>query len=375
MLFLLAEHVVISISFCISDIHVLNDARIRTLEDLEKILSEKETLQGEINTLEMKLAETDARLKVAAQEKIHVELLEGQLEKLKSEMSSRDSSEEHNQDLNNFVSSSQLDAVSSFSQELDLLKVENVTLKNELHVLKEELSRITETDQRVQTLEEERSSLETSFKELESKLAASNEDVSKISSLKSECKSLFEKVEVLQTLLDKATEQADQAVLALQQNQELRKKVDWLEESLGDVSDYRLSSEKMQQNTELMQQKIELLDDRLQNSDEEIQYYFKLCQDSMKEFQDTLNALKEESKKTTEDESVHDKPYEFWSNLLLLVDGWYLEKKISVDEVELLRERIWNKERSICDSYMSMQGKSEKEIISAFLKLTSSLTG
>lgn len=374
MLFLTAEHV-ISISFCITDIHLLNDARIRTLEDLEKILSEKETLQGEINTLEMKLAETDARLKVAAQEKIHVELLEGQLEKLKVEMSSRDSSEEHNHVLNNFVSSSQLDAVSSFSEELDLLKVENVTLKNELHVLKEELSRIAETDQRVQTLEEERSLLETSFKELESKLAASHEDVSKISSLKSECKSLFEKVEVLQTLLDKATEQADQAVLALQQNQELRKKVDWLEESLGEVSDYRLSSEKMQQNTELMQQKIELLDDRLQNSDEEIQYYFKLCQDSMKEFQETLNALKEESKKRTEDESVNDKPYEFWSNLLLLVDGWYLEKKISVDEVELLREMIWNKERSICDSYISMQGKSEKEIISAFLKLTSSPTG
>lgn len=322
--------------------------------------------------MEMKLAENDARLKVAAHEKIHVELLEGQLEKLRIELSSR---EEHEQELNNVVSSTQFDIVSSFSQELDSLRAENVTLQDELQALKAELSRIRETDQRVQTLEEERSLLQSSFKKLEFKLAASNEDVSEISSLKSECKSLYDKVEHLQTLLDKATEQADQAIVALQQNQELRKKVDRLEKSVGETSDYKLSSEKMQHHTELMQQKIDLLDDRLQNSDEEIHYYFKLCQDSMKEFQDTLNTLKEESKKRAEDESVHEKPSEFWSNLLLLVDGWFLEKKISMDQVKLLREMIWNRERSICDSYMSMQGKSEREIISTFLKLTSPTTG
>ncbi|KAG6405045.1 hypothetical protein SASPL_132627 [Salvia splendens] len=354
------------------NIHLLNDARMRALEDLENVLSEKESLQGEINTLEMKLVETDARLKVAAQEKIHVELLQAQLEKLRSELSSR---EELEQDLNNVVSSSQIDVVSSFSQELELLRAENMTLQDELQALKAELSRIRETDQRVQTLEDERSLLQSSFKELEFKLAASDEDVSEISSLKSECKSLYEKVEDMQTLLDKATEQADQAILALRQNQELRKKVDQLEESVSETSDYKLSSEKLQQYTELMQQRIDLLDDRLQNSDEEVHSYFKLCQDSIKEFQDKLNALKEESKKRAEDESVHDKPSDFWSNLLLLVDGWFLEKKISLDQVKLLREMIWNREKSISDSYMSMQGKSEREIIVTFLKLTSSTTG
>ncbi|KAG6407223.1 hypothetical protein SASPL_130209 [Salvia splendens] len=354
------------------NIHLLNGARMRALEDLENVISEKESLQGEINTLEMKLAETDARLKVAAQEKIHVELLQAQLEKLRSELSNR---EELEQDLNNVVSSSQIDVVSSFSQELNSLRAENITLQDELQALKAELSRIRETDQRVQTLENERSLLQSSFKELEFKLAASDEDVSGISSLKSECKSLYEKVEDMQTLLDKATEQADQAILALRQNQELRKKVDQLEESVSKTSDYKLSSEKLQQHTELMQQRIDLLDDCLQNSDEEVQSYFKLCQDSIKEFQDKLNALKEESKKRAENESVHDKPSEFWSNLLLLVDGWFLEKKISLDQVKLLREMIWNREKSICDSYMSMQGKSEREIIATFLKLTSSTTG
>lgn len=318
----------------------------------------------------MKLAETDARLKVAAQEKIHVELLEDQLEKLRNELSSRGSSEEHIQDMNISVSSSQFDIVNSFSQELDLLRAENMSLKDELQVLKAELSHIRETGQHVQTLEEERTFLESSLKELEFKLSASHEDVS--TSLKSECKSLYEKVEDLQTLLDKATEQADQAILVLQQNQELRKKVDRLEESLNEANDYRLSSEKMQQYNELMQQKIKLLDERLQRSDEEIHYYVQLYQDSMKEFQDTLNNLKEESKKKAQDESVHDMPLEFWSNLLLMVDGWFLEKKISVDQAELLRKMIWNREGSICDVYMSSKEKNEREIIAIFLKLTSS---
>ncbi|KAL1560417.1 starch synthase [Salvia divinorum] len=97
-------------------------------------------IPGEINTLEMKLAEMVARLKVATEEKLHVELLEDQLEKLRIELSNR---EELEQDLNNVVSSSQFDIVSSFSQELDSLRSENITLQEELHALKAELSHIT----------------------------------------------------------------------------------------------------------------------------------------------------------------------------------------------------------------------------------------
>ncbi|KAK4488186.1 hypothetical protein RD792_003929 [Penstemon davidsonii] len=358
-----------------NNIHLLNKARIRALEDLEIILSEKEALKGEINNLELKLVETDARLKVAAQEKIYVELLEGQLKNMQNELSSRGSSEEHVQKMYNSVSSSQIDPADSYSHELDLLKVENISLKDELQVLKEELSNIRETEQRIQMLEEEKSSLESSLKELEFKLAASHEEISRIPSLKSECESLYERVEDLQALLIKATKQADQAISVLQQNQELRKKVDRLEESLKEANAYRLSSEKLQQNNELMQQKIKLLDERLQKSDEEIHSYVQLYQDSMQEFQDTLNNLKEESNKRAQDEPVDDKPSKFWSNLLLMVDGWFLEKKISVEEAKLLRKMIWNRERSICDAYMSSKEKNETEIIATFLRLTSSTTG
>ncbi|KAL6546414.1 putative starch synthase 4, chloroplastic/amyloplastic [Orobanche minor] len=347
------------------NVDLLNKARTRALEDLEKILVKKETLQGEVLNLEMKLAETDARLKMAAQEKIHVEL-EDQLESLRNELSIRGRSEENLQGINDLVDSS--------IQELNLSRAENVSLKDELQDLKKELS-IKDTDQRVKILEEERSSLDSSLKELESQLSASHEDISKISSLKSECKSLYEKIEDLQTLLVTATEQADQAILVLQQNQELREKVDRLEESLNEANTYRMSSENMQHYNEEMQQKIKLLDERLQRSDEEINSYVQLYQDSMKEFQDTVNILQEESKKRAEDECTNEKPQEFWSHLMLMVDGWFLEKKILVDQVKVFREMVWNKDDSVCDAYMSSKEKSEREIISAFLKLISPTTG
>nr|WQA41331.1 SS5 [Ipomoea batatas] len=261
------------------NIYILNEARIHALEDLEKILGEKEALQGEINALEMKLAETDARLRVAAQEKIHMELLEEQLEKLKNELSSRGISEG---DVYNSIPISQDTVVYSISEELDILRKENASLKCDLQSLKTELSNVKETGERILVLEKERSFLDSSLKELDSKLAASQEDVSKLSALKSECKGLYDKVDHLHELLHKATKQADQATL--------------------------------------------------------------LYQDSVKEFQVTLDNLKEESKKNASDEPVDDMPMEFWSRLLLMIDGWSLEKKISKDDAMLLRE--WFGKRS-----------------------------
>ncbi|CAA3001781.1 probable starch synthase 4, chloroplastic amyloplastic [Olea europaea subsp. europaea] len=354
------------------NIHLLNHARIRALDDLEKILHEKEVLQGEINILETKLAETDARLRVAAQEKIHVELLEDQLEKLRNELSSRNSSEELVYNVNNSLPFSQSNDVNSYSEEFDVWKTENISLKNELQALKTQLFNLKKTDERVQILEEERISLESSLKELEFKFSASQEDVSNISSLKAECKNLYEKVEHLQQLLENATKQADQAILALQQNQELRKKVDQLEKSLEEANVYKLSSEKMQQYNELMQQKIQILDERLQRSDEEIESYVQLYQNSMKEFQDTLTNLKEESKKRLRDDTVNEMPSEFWSRLLLMIDGWFLEKKVSAEDAMLLRDMIWKRDGSIHNAYMSSKEKTERETIATFLRLTSS---
>lgn len=361
-----------------SDILLLNQARVQALEDLQKILGEKEVLQGEINTLEMKLAETDARIKVAAQEKIHVELLEDQLQKLQDEWThgansansrlhmDKNQKKYTNEDLvlNNR-------SIDSLSRELDSLRTENLSLKNDIQSLKEELQNVKNTDERVVVLEKERSSMESSLKELESKLSISQEDVSKLSTLRVECKDLYEKVENLQRLLDTATKRADQAVLVLQQNQELRKKVDMLEESVDEANNFKISSEKSQQYNELMQQKIKLLEERLQRSDEDIHAYVQLYQESVKEFQDTLDSLKEESKKRALDGPVDDMPWEFWSRLLLMVDGWLLEKKLSIGEAKPLRELVRKRDARIFEAYMASKEKKESEVISTFLRLTS----
>ncbi|KAJ1389724.1 Starch synthase, catalytic domain [Sesbania bispinosa] len=364
------------------NILLLNQARVRALEDLEKILGEKETLQGENNVLEMRLAETDARIKAATEEKIHVELLEGELEKLRNELAQKKSTEGQGaelHDLQNAVLSNAYplnhnDSINSLTEELNSLSAENASLKNAIESFKTQLNDVRNNDERIVALEKERSSLESALKDLESKLSISQEDVSKLSTLKVECKDLWDKVENLQSLLDKATEQAGQAIIVLQQNQDLRRKVDKLEESLEEANIYKLSSDKLQKYNEVMQQKIKLLEERLQKSDEEINSYVQLYQQSVKEFQDTLDTLKEESKRRALDEPVEDMPWEFWSRLLLLIDGWTLEKKISVDDAKLLREKVWKRDRRISDTYMACKEQSEREAISAFLGLTSSVT-
>ncbi|PNY15351.1 putative starch synthase 4 chloroplastic/amyloplastic-like, partial [Trifolium pratense] len=355
------------------NILLINQARVRALEDLQKILSEKKVLQAEINVLEMRLAETDARIEVADQEKTRVELLEGQLEKLHSELAQKGSDAELH-DIQTGVLSDANDTISSLTVELNSIREENASLKNEIESFKTQLNDVKNNDERLVVLEKERLFLESALKDLESKLSISPEAVSELSTLKVECKYLSDKVENLQLLLDKATKQADQAVIVLQQNQDLQREVDKLEATLEEANIYKLSSDKLQKDNELMQQKIKLLENSLEKSDEDINSYVQLYQQSVNEFQDTLNILQKESKKKTLDEPVEDMPWEFWSQLLLLIDGWALEKKISVDDAKLLREKVWKKDKSISDIYLACKGQNEDEAISSFLGLTSSAT-
>ncbi|KAL5990058.1 putative starch synthase 4, chloroplastic/amyloplastic [Asimina triloba] len=344
------------------NILLLNHARIRALDDLDKILNEKEDLQGQINILEIRLAETDARIKVAAQEKIHVELLESQFEKLKHEMS-----EGHDENMNAID-------LAPVSEELDTLRKENASLKEDIQELRSKLTNVMETDERVFSLEKERFLLRASVKDLESRLVASQEDVSKLAALQYECKALWEKVESLQELLENATKQADQTITALHQSRELQWKVDRLEGSLEEANSYRESTENSQKYSALLQQKVKLLEERLQRSDEEIHSHVQLYQESVKEFQDTLNSLKEEREITVHGKLADDMPWQFWSRLLLMVDGWLLEKKISANEAKLLREMAWKRDGRLRDAYLGCKTKNENDVLSTFLKLTSSRT-
>ncbi|CAM8915371.1 unnamed protein product [Rhodiola kirilowii] len=362
------------------NILLLNQARVRALKDLEKILREKEGLQGEINDLEMRLAETDAKIKVVAQDKVHVELLEDQLARLQTELSGRSGNEIDQldmYDIQNKVlneSGSKLidSSLNALKEKVDLLRAENASLKEDLQELKKDMNRVKQTDERMVMLEKERSTFEAGLKDLHYKFAVSQEDISELSSLKFEYQDLGKKVENLQELLDKATKQADRAVVVLQQNQELRLKVDRLEESLNEASVYKLSSNKIQQYNELLQQQMKLLEERLERSDEEIHSYVALYQESVTQFEDTLNILKEESKKRALDEPVNNMPWDFWSRLLLLIDGWLLEKKISAEDAQPLREMVWQRKGRIRDAFLESRGKNERDVLTTLLSLTSS---
>lgn len=326
-------------------------------------------MQREINGLEARLAETDARTKVAAQEKVPVEMLEDQFDKLQKQLNFSGGTGQNDLGMHG---NQNIVPIDSLTKELHLLRSENVSLKNDIQTLQEKLSNVSNTDQYPVFLEKERSILEPSLKDLEFKLSTSQEDVSELSALKVECKDLRKRVEDLQVLLDKATEQENKATLIMQQNPELQEKVEKLEASLEEANVFKLSYEKFQLDNELMQEKIDLLEDRLQRSDEELHSYIKLYQESVNEFQDTLDTIKEASKNKAIDEPVNDMPLEFWSRILLLIDGWLLEKKISGDDAKVLREMAWRRDARIYDAYMACKEKNELEAVAMFLNLTSS---
>lgn len=154
-------------------------------------------------------------------------------------------------------------------------------------------------------------------------------------------------------------------------NYELQKKVDRLEASLEEMSAIKISSDRSHQFNEHLQQKIKILEERLQMSDEEILSHIQLYQKSVQEFQDTLNKL-QEGKRKSFGEPVDDMPWEFWSRLLLTIDSWLLEKKISSSDAKLLREMAWKRDGQIRDAYLACKDKNEREIVAMFLKLTSS---
>ncbi|XP_028548613.1 probable starch synthase 4, chloroplastic/amyloplastic isoform X3 [Dendrobium catenatum] len=344
---------------------LLNQARIGALKELDRILSEKEALQAEINVLELKLDETDSRLKVTTQEKIRVEFLEKELGRLKNEIYSKDKFD------GKVLTSDSIsqDAIDiAFVEELNALRVENGLLKDDIKALNEKLIDVSGKEECISMLEKERSLLESSVGELKSELEASRIDISALSSFKSECKALWDKVENLQALLGATAERSKQAATLFEQNLELQAKVDKLEASLKESNANKLP-DKSQKYDELLLQKIEMLEERLQAADQEILSHTILYQKSLEEFQQSIERLKECNQKEL-GEHFDDMPWEFWSRLLLMVDGWLIEKKISSSDGKLLREMVWKKDRQICEAYLACNGKHEHEAIVTFLKLT-----
>ncbi|KAG0459992.1 hypothetical protein HPP92_023120 [Vanilla planifolia] len=342
-----------------------NQAQINTFDELDQIISDKEALQAEINSLEVKLAETNARLKVAAEEKVHLEVLEREHGRLKHEMYLRNRFD-GKMGTSDSITHDVIDL--AIVEELSGLREENQSLKDDIRSLNEKLNDVENMRERISMLEKERSFLESSVKELKSELEAAHIDFSELSSVKLECKSLWDKQESLCSMFDTATEQTKQAVAFIEQSLELHTKVEKLEASLEQANVYKLP-EMYQQNNEILQQNINLLEERLEIANQKI---LSLTQSyPLEEFERAIENLKE-----NDDNSigavgkVDDMPWSFWSRLLLMVDGWMLEKKISISDATLLREMAWKKDHQIYRAYLACNGKNDDEVLAAFLKLT-----
>ncbi|CAN6445438.1 unnamed protein product [Victoria cruziana] len=368
-----------SIVSILLDVLLLNQAQLQSRED-DDILKE-EILQREINMLDTRLAGIYASCKIAAQEKANAEFLQDKLQKLKNIISEKDVVKDNGEGLceiqqtpsnsdNPVVDPSSL---SSFIEELKVVKEESMSLKYDLEVLKSTLANVQEINESLLKMEKERYSGIT-LEELEINLAAVQENVREVTSLKSESKALSGMVEHLQALVECASRQAAQTIGVREQNEELWEKLDILETSIEEAKSCKLSLEQSRQHNKLLEQQVKILEEHLLVSDKEIQSQVSLYRESINEFHNTLEKIREESERKKQDGPVDDMPWEFWSHLLLCLDGWLLEKKISNDEAKLLREMAWKRDARIRDVFMTCKDKQEDEAVTTFLKLVSTRT-
>lgn len=365
------------------DILLLNQARAHALEELDQVRVEKESLQGEIDLLQTRLAETDARLKHAAQDKIKNELLADEVEILKRQIAERESIWKDRKDLkvNDTTIKEQGKTFPSYvsrsptiAGELNALEAQNKSLKEEVKVLKSKLIEISKNGQYIADMEKERLALEESTKQLQSKLAIAEANASDLAKVKSECQVLQRKVEHLQVELEKSTERMllrDDIGIT---NRALQEKIDRLEEALAQAQVDKSLLEQTQEENLLLNEQIKLLEQRLLESDDDIKSQLQIYQEEVQAFQRSLEQLKHESNKQFLDGPVQDLPWDFWSNLLLSLDGWMLEKKMAFDDAKLLRDMAWRRESRIRDAYAQCKDKNEKDVIANLLKLVKAST-
>ncbi|XP_057844766.1 probable starch synthase 4, chloroplastic/amyloplastic isoform X2 [Cryptomeria japonica] len=365
------------------NILLLNKARISSLEELDQARAEKDSLQGEINLLKCRLAETDARLKQATQEKIKNEFLEGELERLKREIAERESIWKGTQDLKvhnkdfqerSAVLKSHISNSSATAHELDEIKAEKKLLKEEVNVLKSKLSNMETNNQHVAELEKESLSVKHANKQLESRLAIAEAKTSELANVKAECQVLRRRVEDLQAELKNSVKSRLLQDDVVATRKALEEKICRLEEALHQSElDKDLLEHTLEENS-LLREQVKILEQRLNESDNDIRSQLKIYQQEVETFQRSLELLKKKSKRQSLDEPVQELPWEFWSNLLLSLDGWMLEKKITIEDAKILREMAWRRSSQLKDVYVQCQNKNENDVIASLMKLTRTST-
>uniref|UniRef100_A0A0E0A200 Starch synthase, chloroplastic/amyloplastic n=1 Tax=Oryza glumipatula TaxID=40148 RepID=A0A0E0A200_9ORYZ len=311
------------------NIMLLNQARLQALEHVEKILKEKEDLQRKLKILETRLSETDARLKLSAEGQFGTEIND-----------------------------------SLPVLELDDIKEENMLLKDDIQFLKTMLTEVAETENSIFTLEKERALLDASLRELESRFIDAQADMLKPGPRQYDA--WWEKVENLGDLLETATNKVENAAMVLGCNHDLEDKVDKLEASLAEANISKFSC----YFVDLLQEKIKSVEERFQVCNHEMHSQIELYENSIAEFHDILSKLVEETEKRSLEHSASSMPSELWSRISLLIDGWLLEKRISYNDANTLREMVRKRDSCLREAYLSCRGMKDREIVDSFLKIT-----
>lgn len=301
---------------------LLNQARLQALERADKILKEKKALQQKMNILEIKLSETGTRSQLSNEGKSDAEALK-----------------------------------------FDVLKEENLLLKGDISFLKTKLIEIAETEESLFKLEKERALLDASLRELECAFIAAQSDMLKLGPMQHDA--WWEKVETLEELLESTANQVEHAALILDGYNDLQDKVDKLEASLGAAS----ISEFCLYLIDLLKERVKSIEERFQACNLEMHSQIELYEHSIVEFHDTLSKLIKESEKKSMEHYAEGMPSEFWSRISLMIDGWSLEKKISINDANILREMAWKRDNRLREAYLSSRGMAERELIDSFLKM------
>ncbi|KAF8727373.1 hypothetical protein HU200_018975 [Digitaria exilis] len=304
------------------NILLLNQARLQALERADKILKEKKALQQKMNILEIKLSETGTRSQLSNEGKSDAEALK-----------------------------------------FDVLKEENLLLKGDISFLKTKLIEIAETEERLFKLEKERALLDASLRELECAFIAAQSDMLKLGPMQHDA--WWEKVETLEELLESTANQVEHAALILDGYNDFQDKVDKLEASLGVAS----ISEFCLYLIDLLKERVKSIEERFQACNLEMHSQIELYEHSIVEFHDTLSKLIKESEKKSMEHYAEGMPSEFWSRISLMIDGWSLEKKISINDANILREMAWKRDNRLREAYLSSRGMAERELIDSFLKM------
>ncbi|KAI5060950.1 hypothetical protein GOP47_0023455 [Adiantum capillus-veneris] len=360
------------------NILTLNEARIQSLEQLEQIRRDNDTLQAQLEVLQLQLAEADIKLKAATQEKARTKLLEEEIDALKGKllenlelMNTVSSQDADNATLSKHAKSAESEAakLAATEAEMNQLKKENQMLHKDINLLQSELVKTSEGLETMAQLQQDRDFLQGKLTKIESQLARAESNAAELAKLRLEKQVALQNLQRLEAARPSLEKKLQISGVKESETAGQQDKVYELEALVSKLENENGSLIEAYAENERLRNQIKLLEQRLAESDAEIRAQMEIYQAELEAFQASVEKLKVEKSALSGELKADDMPWEFWSHVLLSIDGWLLEKKLSLADGVALREIAWQRESRIRDVFVALKGQPEKDIIAGLLEL------